>query len=74
MSSSSHCSDAVSGQTNRTTKNTFALYVVVALALFPGILAAAPDAIDDNVLVPSNTTVFANDLAANDTFEIIGHN
>ena len=28
---------------------------------------AAPIAVDDNVAVPSNTTVFANDLAANDT-------
>ena len=28
---------------------------------------AAPTAVDDNVAIPSNTTVFANDLAANDT-------
>ncbi len=28
---------------------------------------AAPIAVDDNVAVPTNTTVFANDLAANDT-------
>ena len=28
---------------------------------------AAPVAVDDNVAVPSNTTVFANDLTANDT-------
>ena len=28
---------------------------------------AAPTAVDDTVAVPSNTTVFANDLSANDT-------
>ena len=41
------------------------------LALAATLLAlpafAAPVAVDDNVAVPSNTTVFANDLAANDT-------
>ena len=44
-----------------------AVLCAVAVAAFPGILAAAPVAVDDTVLVPSNTTVFANDLGANDT-------
>ncbi len=42
-------------------------YFVVLALLVPMAVMAAPIAVDDNVLVPSNTTVFANDLAANDT-------
>jgi len=39
--------------------------IVSTLLVLPAF--AAPVAVDDNVAVPSNTTVFANDLAANDT-------
>ena len=31
------------------------------------VVTAAPVAVDDTILVPSNTAIFANDLAANDT-------
>lgn len=41
--------------------------IPVTVALCSMAAQAAPVAVDDNVLVPSNTTVFANDLAANDT-------
>ena len=39
----------------------------LAIALLSAPAFAAPIAVDDIVAVPSNTTVFANDLAANDT-------
>jgi len=41
------------------------LVIITTLSALP--VFAAPDAVDDNVAVPSNTSVFANDLAANDT-------
>ena len=47
--------------------------VVVSQALatlfFSAAAIATPTAVDDTVAVPSNTTVFANDVAANDTLQ-----
>ncbi len=43
------------------------LHLAFAALMFAVPAFAAPIAVDDEVAVPSNTTVFANDLSANDT-------
>ncbi|MEM7256069.1 MAG: Ig-like domain-containing protein, partial [Pseudomonadota bacterium] len=67
MSLLAQCGSAVSKQYTHGRSVCNKIVWATLLAAFPGILAAAPTAVDDTVLVPSNTTVFANDLAANDT-------
>ena len=42
-------------------------WVMAVLVIIPMEVMAAPVAVDDIVLVPSNTAISANDLAANDT-------